>query len=65
MSAMYDALYEHSESIRLDGNLLWQLTADGTKCWEFGGNICYPDGRADNELYFDFKNHVTNMRNLK
>jgi len=65
VSAMYDALYEHAESIRLDGNLLWQLTADGTKCWEFGGNICYPDGRADDDLYFDFMNHVTNMSNLK
>ena len=62
---MYNALYEHAESVKLDGNLLWQLTADGTKCWEFGGNICYPGGRADNGLYSDFKKHVTNLRNLK
>ncbi|MEX1261877.1 MAG: cellulase family glycosylhydrolase [Balneolaceae bacterium] len=62
---MYDDLYEQAESIELDGNLLWQLVADGTKCWEFGGNICYPEGRADTDLYNKFKQHITNMRNLK
>jgi len=62
---MYNALYDHAESIQLDGNLLWQLVADGTKCWEFGGNICYPGGRADTQLYNEFKQHVTNMRNMK
>ncbi|MAO64133.1 MAG: hypothetical protein CL666_03970 [Balneola sp.] len=65
VSTMYSALYKHAEFIQLDGNLLWQLTADGTKCWEFGGNICYPAGREDTQLYLDFKNHVTNLRNLK
>ncbi|MFU8861730.1 MAG: cellulase family glycosylhydrolase [Cyclonatronaceae bacterium] len=64
VSTMYSALYQHAESIRLDGNLLWQLTADGTKCWEFGGNICYPDGRVDTGLYNDFKKHVANMNGL-
>lgn len=64
VSSMYNALYEHAESINLDGNLLWQLVADGTKCWEFGGNICYPDGRVDTELYNEFKIHVSNMKNL-
>lgn len=63
--SMYDELYDHAESIELDGNLLWQLVADGTKCWEFGGNICYPDGRVDTELYNKFKQHTTNMKNLK
>ena len=62
---MYDALYKHAEEIKLDGNLLWQLVADGTKCWEFGGNICYPGGRADTDLYNKFKQHVTNMKGLK
>ncbi|MCC5906669.1 MAG: hypothetical protein JJU13_10700, partial [Balneolaceae bacterium] len=62
---MYDALYKHAEEIKLDGNLLWQLVADGTKCWEFGGNICHPGGRADTDLYNKFKNHVTNMKGLK
>jgi hypothetical protein len=65
VSTMYNALYEHAESIRLDGNLLWQLTADGTKCWEFGGNICYPGGRTDTGLYNNFRNHVTNLKNLR
>ncbi len=62
---MYDELYQHAESIKLDGNLLWQLVADGTKCWEFGGNICHPGGRTDTELYNKFKQHITNMRKLK
>ncbi|MCC5941092.1 MAG: hypothetical protein JJU37_06070 [Balneolaceae bacterium] len=62
---MYDALYKHAEEIKLDGNLLWQLVADGTKCWEFGGNICHPGGRADTRHYNKFKNHVTNMKRLK
>jgi hypothetical protein len=62
---MYDALYKHAEEIKLDGNLLWQLVADGTKCWEFGGNICHPGGRADTDLYNKFKQHVTNMKGLK
>jgi hypothetical protein len=61
---MYTAFYAHAESIALDGDLLWQLVADGTKCWEFGGNICYPDGRTDTELYNDFKQHVANMKAL-
>lgn len=62
---MYNALYQHSEEIKLDGNLLWQLVADGTKCWEFGGNICYPGGRADTDLYNKFKQHITNMKGMK
>jgi len=60
---IYDNLYEHAESIQLDGSLLWQLTADGTKCWEFGGNICYPDGRQDTELYNRFRHHVQQVNN--
>lgn len=59
---IYDELYEHAESINLDGNLIWQLTADGEKCWEFGGNICYPGGRADTELYNRFRQHVQNIK---
>lgn len=62
---MYTAFYEHAETIALDGNLLWQLVADGTKCWEFGGNICYPDGRTDTELYNKFKEHVSAMKTLE
>ncbi|MCC5907882.1 MAG: hypothetical protein JJU13_16840, partial [Balneolaceae bacterium] len=62
---MYEALYKHAEEIKLDGNLLWQLVADGTKCWEFGGNICYPSGRSDTRHYNKFKQHVKNMKGLK
>ncbi|MEX0594127.1 MAG: cellulase family glycosylhydrolase, partial [Balneolaceae bacterium] len=62
VSTIYSELYAHVEEIELDGNLLWQLVADGTKCWEFGGNICYPGGREDTELYNDYRNHVMNMR---
>ncbi len=65
VKTMYSALYQHAQTIQLDGNVLWQLTADGTKCWEFGGNICYPGGRADTELYNDFKNHITNLKNQR
>lgn len=64
VNTMYNAFYKHAESIGLDGNQLWQLTADGTKCWEFGGNICYPDGRVDTDLYLKFKAHVTTLKNL-
>jgi len=63
--AMYDDLYEQVEDLKVDGNLLWQLVADGEKCWEFGGNICYPGGREDTELYNKFKQHIDNMRGLK
>jgi mannan endo-1,4-beta-mannosidase len=62
---MYDALFEHAENTQVGGTLLWQLTADGTKCWEFGGNICYPGGREDTALYNLLKNHVDNMNNLR
>jgi mannan endo-1,4-beta-mannosidase len=65
VKTMYSALYQHAQTIQLDGNLLWQLTADGTKCWEFGGNICYPGGRTDTELYNDFKNHILNLKNQR
>lgn len=62
---IYNELYAHAEATELDGNLLWQLVADGTKCWEFGGNICYPDGRADADLYQPYKEHVATMRASK
>jgi len=61
---LYDAFYRHAETIELDGSMLWQLTVDFEKCWEFGGNICYPDGRADTTLYNKFKEHVTRMNSL-
>ena len=62
---MYKELYSEVESRKIDGNLLWQLVADGTKCWEFGGNICYPGGREDTQLYNPFRDHVEFMRTLR
>jgi hypothetical protein len=62
---MYDEYYRMAEEINLDGSLLWQLVADGTKCWEFGGNICYPGGREDAQLYNRFRQHVNTMGNRR
>jgi hypothetical protein len=28
------------------------------KCWEYGGNICWPGGRKDKKLYDGFKNYI-------
>ena len=55
---VYSHLWETAETVSIDGSLLWQLTADYIKCYEFGGNICWPGGRQDEELYLRFKNHV-------
>ncbi len=62
MKKVYRHFYTYAETIALDGNLIWQLTADGAKCWEFGGNICYPGGRADSSLYKMYKDHVKTMK---
>lgn len=59
----YEDLWSHAESIDMDGSLLWQFTADGTKCWEYGGNICWPDGRQDSELYEAFIEHTQQVNN--
>src|SRR5690625_150597 len=61
MIAIYGDLWELAESIELNGSLLWQLTADGTKCFEFGGNICFPGGREDRELFDSFRRHVSQV----
>mgnify|MGYP000423856224 CR=1 FL=1 len=61
----YSEFYQRAESLQLDGDFLWQLTADGTKCWEFGGNICYPDGRSDTEMYNAFEAHVGSMTTIQ
>lgn len=63
--AGYEALWGLAEEIQLDGSTLWQLTADHNKCYEFGGNICYPGGRGDTALYNSFRNHIENMSNSK
>lgn len=58
---VYAEFWSHAELIGLDGSLLWQFTADGTKCTEFGGNICWPDGRRDAQLYSMFRDHIRTM----
>jgi len=58
---IYRELWSYAEEIGLDGSTIWQLTADGTKCYEFGGNICYPGGRGDQELFDSFRDHVRMM----
>lgn len=55
---IYSEFWNHAEDIQLDGSLIWQLTADHVKCYEFGGNICWPGGRADENLYNGFLNHI-------
>jgi mannan endo-1,4-beta-mannosidase len=55
---VYQDLFDHAESIKMDGSLLWQLTADYVKCYEYGGNICWPGGRADEEIYNAFVDHI-------
>jgi mannan endo-1,4-beta-mannosidase len=59
---IYDDFWNHSEEINLDGNLLWQFTTNYVKCYEFGGNICWPDGRQDTNLYNSFKDHIENIK---
>lgn len=65
VEAAYDDLWSLAEEIQLDGSMLWQLTADETKCYEFGGNICYPGGRTDTNLYNSFKSHIETMNNSR
>lgn len=60
---MYRDFYNHAESIEMDGSLIWQFTAGSTKCYEFGGNICWPGGRQDQTLYNDFRSHIEVMNN--
>ncbi|MFU8861728.1 MAG: glycoside hydrolase 5 family protein [Cyclonatronaceae bacterium] len=62
VSTMYAALWAKAEKTELDGSLLWQLTSDYTKCTEFGGNICWPGGRVDSELFLAFMNHINQLQ---
>lgn len=61
VEAVYDDFWSFAEEIELDGSLLWQFTADYTKCSEYGGNICWPGGRGDQELYNGFVDHINAM----
>lgn len=58
---VYSQLWEQAEEIELDGSLLWQLTADFAKCYESGGNICWPGGRQDRILFQEFQNHAKSL----
>ena len=61
----YTDIWNYAEEIEIAGDLLWQLTADYVKCWEFGGNICWPDGREDEALYNSFTRHAENMNAIR
>lgn len=60
---VYRDLWEQADEMKMDGSLIWQFTADHVKCYEYGGNICYPAGRADQNLYDEFKSHIGVMDN--
>lgn len=60
---IYADFWNHSEEINLDGNLLWQFTTNYVKCYEYGGNICWPEGRQDKNLYNSFHDHIENIKN--
>lgn len=62
---IYNELWNNAEENNLDGSLLWQLTTNYVKCPEFGGNICWPDGRQDYDLYNRFRDHIQSMENNK
>ncbi len=62
VNLMYSALWRTAEEINLDGSLFWQLTADYAKCSEYGGNICWPGGRKDTQLFMDFRRHLENVQ---
>lgn len=62
---IYNHLWDFNEQNQVDGSLLWQFTADYVKCYEYRGNICWPGGRKDAELYKSFTNHIQAMTNQK
>lgn len=61
----YTDIWSLSEDLEIGGTLLWQLTADYVKCWEFGGNICWPGGREDEALYESFVQHANFMNSIR
>ena len=62
---IYNDMWSFNEDIQVDGSLIWQLAADYVKCSEYGGNICWPGGRKDAEMYNSFKSHIEAMSNSK
>jgi mannan endo-1,4-beta-mannosidase len=67
VDTLYNSLWNTAEKTELDGSLLWQLTADYVKCTEYGGNICWPGGREDTQLFINFMRHIEKVqqKNLK
>lgn len=61
---IYNDLWDYSESQKLDGSLIWQFTPTGTKCYEYGGNICWPGGRQDEKLYNSFRSYIKEMKSI-
>lgn len=61
----YNDVWTISEDLEIAGDLLWQLTADYVKCYEFGGNICWPGGREDEALYNSFVQHIESMNSIR
>lgn len=59
---IYNDMWDYAEQINLDGSFLWQFTTDYVKCYEFGGNICWPAGRQDANLYNSFEDHIQNIQ---
>lgn len=62
--ALYEDLWEQAEQLRLDGTLMWQFVVDDTKCPENGGNICWPGGRKDRDLYNGLRDHIQTMNSM-
>jgi mannan endo-1,4-beta-mannosidase len=61
---IYKDFWNTAEKIKLDGSLLWEFTINYRKCYEYGGNICWPGGRKDKKLYDEFRNYIQTMNNM-
>jgi mannan endo-1,4-beta-mannosidase len=61
---IYADFWKYAEKNKLDGSLLWEFTINYRKCYESGGNICWPGGRKDKKLYEGFKNYIHMMNNM-
>jgi mannan endo-1,4-beta-mannosidase len=61
---IYNDLWNYAEKNKLDGSLIWQFTINYRKCYENGGNICWPGGRKDKNLYEQFKNYIHTMTGM-
>lgn len=62
---IYKDIWNYNEQHKIDGSLIWQLAADDVKCYEYRGNICYPGGREDTQLYNGLTDHIDNMKNSR